>query len=921
MLFTTVSWVYAQTGRIGGKVLDKKTGEALMALTVKVEGSTKGTLTDLEGRYLLSGFSAGKYKLTFSYVGYQVKTISDVIVKPGEVTSLDVAMEETTGQQLDQVVITASARQESVGGLYAHQKTNINISDGISAEQIRKSPDKNTSEVLKRVSGTSIQDNKFVIIRGLSDRYNTTLLNNAVLPSTETDKKAFSFDIIPSNMIDNVIINKTASPEYPGDFSGGIVQVITKDIPDQNYFIFSAGTGYNSETSFKDFSLGERGKLEFLAISDKSRKIPAGIPSSAVFMQTYTDEQKVQAGKLFDNSFKYNTGTAVLPYNFQANLGLTKRFENNSRLGAIVALTYRTSETYYKAFRYDYEDELQYEFGDGNNKSSTALGGLFNLAYINGTNKIALKTVYNRSIENSFIHRTGIQFINTDSVRGYSFDLVTKSLMNAQLEGKHKLDFKSMDINWNVNYSYSDRDQPDLKSLNYMNDYDNTNANARQFIAVVPSTVSRTDASRFFSGMHEHSIGGGLSGLLPTTLFNEKANLKAGLFKQFKKRDFEARKFGYVKAEVNRETPLVLLPYDKIFAHENMNLEGFLLDEGTEFADTYDATSDLNAGYVQVENKFGGRTRAVWGLRVEQSNQLVKTFNTSGLKENVKLNYVDFLPSLNLTHELNEKMNLRFSASQTVTRPELRELANFGFFDYVSKKILLGNPELKRSQNTNLDLKYEIYPGNGQIASVSGFFKHFKNPIEQIVSSGSVKNISFANANSATSYGMELEFRKRLGFLFDDSKVFDNLIAYANTSIIFSTVNLNSLTSEVTSRALQGQSPYIINGGVQYSSSDNDFSANLLYNRIGQRISEVGYQGYPDIYEKGRNVLDIQFSKKVLSKKAELRLNLSDLLNEKIIFYQNRDKSKLYDADKDRLMNSARMGYGASLSFTYNFSI
>ncbi len=917
-----VNLVFAQVGKVAGQVMDKKTGETLIGLTVKVKGTTQGVATDVEGRYVLPGLIPGKYTLDFSYIGYPTKSISEVMVTAGKVTSLDVVMEESAGQQLAEVVVTATARQESISGLYAKQKANVNISDGISADQIKRSPDRNTSEVLKRVSGTSVQDNKFVVIRGLSDRYNTTLLNNAVLPSTEPDKKAFSFDIIPSNMIDNIVINKTASPEYPGDFAGGVVQVITKDIPEDNYLSISAGWGYNSQATFNNFELGSKGKYEFLGYNESSRNIPKGIPRTFTYRQM-TDPQKIAAGKLFSNSFGVNQYNSAAPIqSYQANLGLTKTFKNDAKVGAILALTYRKGQSVYNSERFDYESgtDKQYDFRDVNNKYSTALGGLANFAFVKGNNKIALKNVYNIALDNSYVSRSGIQYLNTDSIRGYSLDLVSKSLFNTQLEGEHKLSSKAFKLNWNLNYSYSDRLQPDLMSVNYNKDFDNADPAKRIYIAQVPNgSASRTDASRFFSQLFEDSYGGALNVTLPFSFLKEKNSLKAGVFKQYKMREFSARKFGYIQSFGSFNQSLLVQPFNQIFSSENLNPNGFIMEEGTENADKYDATSDVNAAYVQLENKFGTKLRVVWGARVEDAYQDVNTFDYAGDKLKVSNTYLDVMPSLNATYTFNDKTNIRFSASQTVTRPELRELANFGFFDYISKRILQGNPDLKRSQNTNLDLKYEFYPGSGQIISFSGFYKYFKNPIEQVVSSGSVRNITFQNAESAQSYGVEIEFRKRLGFINSD-KFFNNLIAYTNASVIFSTVNLNSLVSEVTSRALQGQSPYIINAGLQYSDEKN-LSFSLLYNRIGQRIAEVGYQGYPDIYEKGRDVLDFQASKRFLQNKAEIRLNLSDILNQKTLFYQNQDGKKTYDASKDNLMNSVRMGRTASLAFIYNFSL
>lgn len=857
--------------------------------------------------------------LEVSYIGYSIKSITAIEVKDGNTTSVNVTLEESQSQTLNQVVVTSTVNKETVNSLYLKQKTNVSISDGISAEQIKRSPDRNTSEVLKRVSGTSIQDNKFVIVRGLSDRYNTTLLNNAILPSTEPDRKAFSFDIIPSNMIDNIVINKTASPDLPGDFSGGVVQVLTKDIPTENYLFASAGTGYNSQSTFQKFQLGEKSGIENFGFFKSDRNIPKGIPSTQKY-NVLTANQKIDAGKLFRNSFQTNTFNAAMPSQaYQLSMGLRKALKNNANIGAIVSLTYRNSETRNEAERFDYEGATkQYDFNDETFKFSSSLGALANFAYIKGNHKIAFKNLYNISLDNTYISRFGTQFVDQDLIKGYSYDLVSKSLLNSQLEGEHKFSWQDLKLNWNLGYSYSDRLQPDLKSINYRLDYDQ---GAKVYEAVVPNgTASRTDASRFFSDLFEDSYNAGLNVNLPFTLFKEKSSLKVGGLKQYKLRDFKARKFGYIKSFGAFEANLLTLPYNEIFNSTNLKPTGFILDEGTENADKYDATSDLNAGYAMLDTRLSKKIRLSLGARVEDSYQLVNTADFTGKKVKVEKQYLDILPSLNATYSLSDQTNIRFSASQTVTRPELRELSNFGFFDYISKRILQGNPDLKRSQNTNIDVKYEIFPGSGQVLSISGYYKYFKNPIEQVVSSGSVKNITFQNANSATTYGMELEARKNLGFMGENS-FYKNLTAYVNTSVIFSTVNLNSLVSEITSRALQGQSPYLINAGLLFNEPKSNLSFNILYNRIGERISEVGYQGYPDIYEKGRNMLDFQISKKLINNKAELRLNLADILNEKIYFYQNNNNKKTYQSNIDNIMNTARTGMGASLTFTYNFSL
>jgi TonB-dependent receptor len=912
------SAVFAQTGKISGKVSDQKSGETLIGVTVKIAGTTKGAATDVEGRYIISGLAAGKYALEVSYVGYSTKNITDIEVKAGSTAIADLVMEESNSQKLSEVVITATIKQESVNTLYNRQRTSSSISDGISADQIRKSPDRNTSEVLKRVSGTSIQDNKFIIVRGLSDRYNATLLNNAILPSSEPDRKAFSFDIIPSNMVDNIVINKTASPDLPGDFSGGVVQVLTKDIPTENYIFLSAGSGFNSQSTFKNFQLGEKSGVENFGYVDNNRNIPKGVVSTTKYQQL-SDRDKIASGKLFLNSFQVNGGSNAIPsQSYQLSTGLRKTFKNEANLGAIFSLNYRNAENMTKSERFEYnQDKTEYDFNDDTYKFSSSWGALANVAYIKGGNKIAFKNLYNISLDNSYTERDGSLVIDKIKRKGYSFDLVSKSLLNSQLEGEHKLKWKEIKINWNLGYSYSDRLQPDLKSVNY-----DLREGETIYKAVVPNgTASRTDASRFFSELFEDSYNGGLNVILPFNFLKEKSSLKVGALKQYKLRDFSARKFGYIRSFATGEFDqnLLSLPIGEIFNPANLNDNGFVLDEGTEATDKYDATSDLNAGYAMLDTRFGKKLRVAFGARIEDSYQRINTADNSGNKLKVENQFLDILPSLNATYNVTDKTNLRFSISNTVTRPELRELSNFGFFDYISKRVLIGNPDLKRSQNTNIDLKYEFFPGAGQILSVSGYYKYFKNPIEQVVSSGSVKNVTFQNANSATTYGMEVEFRKNLGFLKEESFL-QNLTAYTNAALIFSTVNLNSLVSEITNRALQGQSPYLINAGLLYNEPNTNLSFNLLYNRIGERISEVGYQGYADIYEKGRNMVDFQISKKVLKTRGELRLNLADILNEKVFFYQNNDGNKTYQKG-DNIMNTAKVGTGASLTFTYNFGL
>ena len=910
VLFLSIQ-AYGQNGKAAGKVTDKKTGETLIGLTVKVEGLSGGASTDVEGRYILE-LPPGKHTLIFSYVGYPTKRISDVTVISGQVTALDVVMEEADGgQQLAEVVVRATYRQASIGALYAQQKNSISISSGITGDVISRSPDRNSGEILKRISGASIQDNKFVVVRGLSDRYNSAVINNTALPSTEPDRKAFSFDIIPSNLIDRMVVNKTASPDLPGDFSGGVIQVFTKDVPDQDFLSISASAGFNSQSTFNTFLSNPRNSYDYLGFDDGTRSLPGKFPQTPQAYRGSSIEQKLAATRLLPNSYKEVRSTALPAQNHQITYGKRSELKNDASLGTILSLSYRNSNGINNVERFDYETErIVYDYRDKVFRFNTSVGFLANLAYLKGRNKIAFKNILNRVFEDSYIDRKGYNTSNIQDIRLNSSELVQKSLLSSQLEGGHQLGEKDIRLDWNLSYAYIQREQPDLRTVFYARPYENDAA----------FEMVDDNSRRFFSDLSENNYSASASVTYPFTFLKEKGTVKFGLNKLFKAREFDARIFNYQLASGASQSPLLSLPVDEIFSRENINPNGFVLNDFTNPSDKYDAQSDLNAAYAMFDNKIGGKVRLVWGARAEHYYQYLNARDQSNQKVKAEETYFDILPSLNFTYSLTEKANLRFAASQTVARPEFRELAPFEFYDFTSGSSNSGNPDLKRTSIINTDVRYEYYPAPGEVLTGSVFFKHFTNPIEQIVNSASnadLRRFTYANAKNAQVYGVEIEFRKNLGFLAPES-LLEHFILFSNASYIKSTVDIGVLGGN-PDRALQGQSPYLINAGLQYTSQKKDFSFNVLYNKAGQRINSVGYQGYPDIYEKGRDMLDFQVSKKVLKGSGEVKLNLSDILNQRVIFYQNMDEKEVYDSKIDRMMNGTRLGSNASISFSYNF--
>jgi outer membrane receptor protein involved in Fe transport len=918
LLIISTNQILAQTGKIAGKVTDKSTGETLIGLSVGIDGSTRGSATDVEGRYVISNLAPGKYNLIFRYLGYQTKSITGVEVAEGKVTSLNVVMDESSTQSLAEVVVTASYRQETVGALFAQQKNAVSISSGISSEVIQRSPDKNTSEVLKRVSGASIQNNKFVVIRGLADRYNTTLLNNAILPSTEPDKKAFSFDIIPSNLVDKIVINKTASADLPGDFAGGIIQIVTKDVPDASFISFSTSWGYNSQSTGKDFISNERGKYDYLGFDNGARSLPAAFPNSFQKYNPLSDQEKVTFTKLLPNSYAETIYKAMPSQNHQITWGNRKDFSKGGSLGSIVSFSYRNAQNMIDVQRNDYENQFQdtyYNYSDQQYSFNTNLGLLANITYKKGNNKIGFKNLYNRVFDQIYTSREGFNVNIDGNLRFNNSDLTQKTILNSQLEGDHQFGKKDQKLNWNLSYSLIKRDQPDLRSIYYRQ----KEANSTSY-----DLVDR-NSRRFFSDLSEDNISGQVNYSLPFTYKNKKHIFKTGLLNVYKTRDFSARIFNYLyksTGSASYDDYMLSLPKGQIFASDNIKTSGgFILSDFTNTTDSYQAQTLVNAGYTMVDSKFSEKSRLVWGARVEQYYQNIDYIDLSGRNRSFDQTFLDILPSVNYSYAINDQTNIRLSGSKTVSRPELRELAPFAFYDFVTQTSALGDPTLKRGQINNLDLKYEIYPKNGEAITFSLFYKDFNDAIEQTLDEGGSperRQINFQNIDKASSYGIEFEMRKKLDFI-SDKALFEDLTFFTNLSYIKSEVKLNSVG--IDSRPLQGQSPYLINAGLQYSGFNNGLTLTALYNRVGQRIAFVGNSSIPSIWENSRDIVDLQISKKILKKNAEIKLNFGDILNQNSIFYFNQDDKDAYKSSIDKDYVSNKLGSNISLSFSYNFSL
>jgi TonB-dependent receptor len=930
LLFSTAA--LAQSAKLTGTVVDGSTGETMPGAQILVEGTSLTTLTNFDGLYSLS-LAPGTYTIVVKSFGFSNKAITGVVVRAGSETSLNITMELSKGESLDEVTITASAVRENVNALFIQQKSLSSVSDGISSETIRRTPDRNTGDVLKRVSGASIQDNKFAIVRGLSDRYNAAYLNGAPLPSTESDRKAFAFDVFPAALLDNLVIVKTASAELPGEFAGGVIQVNTKSFPGKAFHEFSFSTGYNSLTTFKNRLDYQGSSTDWLGLDKGARALPKGMPTSNQ-MFLMSSAERVQVASKFQNDWGLQNKMFLPSVSMQYSGGGSKELGTTKRLGFIYALTYNQNNQYNTTRRQSWQNEvgmpgtslMESDLNDDNYIVNTLAGALANLTYSAGPNTtIGWKNLYSITSQDRVLMRNGTrQPIDAPNqvIRQSARWFTNNQIVSSQLNGSHYFESFKGKFQWLGAYSGISRSVPNLRNTLYYGDTDVADTAWR---AGITSTSVGPDysGSRFYGLNLEGITSGQATFELPVDFvkIGLRNNLKLGAGAQYRDRSYTARQFGYVLANfMSFDQSLLNQPIDGIFANGNMNsTTGFSMREGTKSSDSYLANAMLSYGFVQFDTRIMEKTRINWGVRAEnfEQNLYSKTDNNDTVQvESTKL---DFLPSVNFIYSVNDAQNLRLSYSRTLNRPEFRELAPFAFYDFQTRYVVTGNPSLVRSTIDNFDARYEWYPGKGQVLSVTGFYKNFTNPIEQATREDVVTEYTYVNVPKAVDYGLELEGRLLLSTLFGaaDHAVWSKLTVFANYALIRSRVTLNSATATDSVRPLQGQSPYVINAGIQYQNEESGTTISAAFNQVGDRIFIVGSSQEPSVWEKGRAVLDLSFNQEV-NKKLSLKLTARDLLAPDLIFYNDIDANQTWSAGDDQMW---RTNFGPTVTFGLTYQL
>lgn len=946
VLFTLAAVItaFADPGTIRGSIKDAKTKEALIGASVLIEGTQIGAAADVDGNFVLSNVPVGTHKVIISFVSYQTKEIPNVRVESGNVTVIDTELDEE-GKALQEVVVRGNRATNTEVAVISEIKQLKPIAVGISAAQIQKSQDRDAAAAIRRVPGISIVDNRFVMIRGLGSRYNAVLINDVITPSTEVDTRSFSFDLLPSNIIDRMIVYKSGSAESPGDFAGGVIKIYTKRRPDQNFTDVAITGGYRANTTFQSVQSHTRSGANWLGLWGADQTLSSSFPKRSADFNTLSSPERAAYGRLLPNSWALKDMKVSPDLRLAFNMG--RRFDiGNVDVSNITNINYSMTNQFADIDFTLYQNGLNAndvfeKYKDSNYSRQTRVGVLHNWTFrFSPVFNLEWKTLFNQMGNTETVVREGQRVVDGYDVKNYSQRFENRSIVTTQVSGDHKIGDLTK-LNWITGFGYTGRWEPDWKRIRFQRSTPDPGAEAPPYQAVAPIDPNPIDLGRFYSKLNERVVTLAVNGehTFGNPVDREPNKIRFGIYGERKDRDYSARFYGYTN--VGNASAILRSDLGSIFTPQNVTgLDGGLtVKDGTKDLDSYTGINNYYAAYLSGDVNFGSKAILTLGFRGEYNNQQLHSTIVNEKKELVDNIVFIPLPSLNFTYKLSEKQNVRLAYSSTLNRAEFREMAPFTYFDFNLLADIRGNTALKTAKIQNIDAKWEFYPTTNELISVTGFYKHFKNPIETfLIPTGNGLAYTFINAGSAQSYGVEAEIRK--GFAESSSSFFQNLTLVANASLIKSKVDLGQavegpdlsgaiqkydLTGITDSkRPMANQSPYLVNAGVYYA-EPSGWQANVLYNVFGQRIFAVGNVDNPTVYEMPRNVIDLNISKK-FKNNLELRLGIQDLLNQPVRFSQdfNNDgkiggdvTTKGPDADQD--IRKFKRGSYFTLTAAFNF--
>ncbi len=929
---------FTQTGSIRGRVFDQKDGEPLIGATVLLVGTNQGTVVDLDGKYSMGRLAPGNYTLKISYVSYDTKTINNVAVKAGEATIINVGLNEAN-LGLGEITVEAERIDNTENALLLQRKSSANMLDGISKERIEQTGDINVALVLRRVTGVSVEGGRYAYVRGLGDRYSQTLLNGLQIPGLDPERNTVQLDLIPAQLLDNIIVVKTFSPDLPGNFTGGLVDISTAATSEDFSFSVSARADYNTITTFQDDFITYPGSnTDWLGFDDGRRSLPSQSvvgqyddnqaipPQTAIFISPEQSQFIADATRAFEPVFDPTRDAPPVDHRLAISIGNQHPLGSKYKFGYQASLSYIREYTNIRNARdeqyvvleggvatEDIEPRQALEIDEG--RDEVLWGGLLSTSLKMGSfNKLGLNLIYNQSGQQRTIEGGGEDVNNQagDYLSVSSLLYEERQLVSYQLFGDHSLGKNhNFTINWSGAFTQSAIDQPDLRFFRHSDN----NPEALAFFQEtgdfppVDGRVRRAEGlvpTRYFRDLDEDTFNGKIDFTYEFNLGQVQGiKFKTGANYLLKDRTFREYNYEYdfdVGVVNGSRSNFVGTLYQRLENPDLVanNFEGVFIQNNYRVLNNYEADQNVIAGYALFDFNLWDQVRVVTGARVEKtelrftsdawddsnaraSDPIIATLNDTLLLDNT-----DVLPSVNITYSFSEKMILRGAYNRTLARPSFRELAPFASFDFLGDVIVIGNPELTRTLIDNYDLRFEYYPRPSEIFSVSVFYKQFDGAIEQVFFlQGTDEQLiqTWENVDNGRVFGVELEARKSLDFI-ATTPFFERLNAGANFSYLYSQADKGAQELEEdrlgdsdapTSRRLFGQPSYTVNAYLNYHTDKIDVNAN--FNVQGKFLSGVILQGTtPDIFTFPRPTLDFNVSYQITSK-FQARFFAENLLN------------------------------------------
>ena len=934
-LLTSFLFSFFALGQYGitGTVIDGDFNEPLPFANILVLETGEGVTSDFDGKYTFE-LQAGTYSVQFSFVGYETKIITEIEVTNDEYTIIDVVI-NSAAQGLEEVVVTVEAKRNTEASVLEIQKKSASLIDGISAQAFKKIGASTIASAVKSVPGVSVQGGKYVYVRGLGDRYSKSILNGIDIPGLDPDRNTIQMDLFPTNMLSNVLVIKSARADLPADFTGGVIDIITKDLPSKEEFSVSVSTAYNPDMHFNDNYLSYTGgSTDFLGFDDGSRKnkIANSFLGNVFDPRLNQTELGMNLVNRISNQFNPQMAPQVsnsgMNFGFGITYGNQFNFENGHSFGVLGSVSYKSEQTLNENTQdniFNFSPNKSVLTFEENRIQSGTIGGqniiastLFGMTYKTNTSKIKFNGLHIQNGQStSGIFRQLTRFSDFIDFNKFNLEYNERSISNGMLSGLHNFEESNLKLEWTLSGTLAKVHDKDVRNTTFQDEEG------------IFSFQENTEPKRIWRTLDENNLVSKVDFTKRFQFLKSDAVLKFGLFGSLKERDFSIAQYS-VSSNFTSESDWDNYGGDpnQLFNPSNLigpnNADGTYINPQTTIrqdANIFNAKQQNFAAYISNEFNVTEKLKSIIGLRFEnyqvfytgENSQLGQVFEN----ENI-INKNNVFPSLNFIYSLKENQNLRVAYSLTTARPSFKEASIAEIYDPLSNLFFIGNINIRPTYIDNFDIRYEAYGENAQLFAFSAFYKNLTDPIEIGFVAASTSNYKPLNLETANVFGLELEFRKKLGTWFNNLANWNlNLNGtyiisdekYSEDELKLRQLGLRDGQTLGDSRPLQGQSPYLINAGIEYNNSEKGIQGGLFYNVQGKTLQVVGDGFYPDVFTIPFNSLNFNLIKQ-FNVNRKLAFKITNLLND------CRESRFEGFNNESQIFKSRNIGRQFSLSYT-----